>query len=369
MEDKNLTIPNYDVLVKSLAGFTPAAVAELTGLSKDEVIQLARSYAGAKNRLLTLTSGASENTKGMNTLFAAANLVLLMGDSPDTLQIPAEFSNTLGMWKVGVRPLSGGKDAREMLYEPGAVRALYMMGENPLVTVKNVSAIEKSLKELEFLVVQDIILTETAKLADVVLPASSWGEKEGIFMSATGNIREVPKLLPETGQSVPDWKIFRNLARMMNKDLGEKDLPEIRDAIMNMIATGPAGQEIRSFVPAEFKVSETPDQEYPMLLITSNLLQHSGALSVLSKNLGSVVSDAYLQINPADADKYGIHDEGYVKVTSRRGQVYLKAMVSDEMLEGVVFVPTHFPHANVNALTHPSMNGEAPLDAVKIELA
>jgi NADH-quinone oxidoreductase chain G len=369
MEDKNLTIPNYDALVKSLAGFTPAAVAELTGLSKDEVIQLARSYAGAKNRLLTLTSGASENTKGMNTLFAAANLVLLMGDSPDTLQIPAEFSNTLGMWKVGVRPLSGGKDAREMLYKPGAIRALYMMGENPLVTVKNVSAIEKSLKELDFLVVQDIILTETAKLADVVLPASSWGEKEGIFMSATGNIREVPKLLPETGQSVPDWKILRNLARMMNKDLGEKDLPEIRDAIMNMLATGPAGQEIRSFVPAEFKVSETPDQEYPMLLITSNLLQHSGALSVLSKNLGSVVSDAYLQINPADADKYGIHDEGYVKVTSRRGQVYLKAMVSDEMLEGVVFVPTHFPHANVNALTHPSMNGEAPLDAVKIELA
>ena len=369
MEDKNLTIPNYDALVKSLAAFTPAAVAELTGLSTDEIIQLARSYAGAKNRLLTLTSGASENTKGLNTFYAAANLVLLMGDSPHTLQIPGEFSNTLGMWKVGVRPLSGGKNAHEMLHQPGTVKALYMMGENPLVTVKNVSAIEKSLRELEFFVVQDIILTDTAKLADVVLPACSWGEKEGIFMSATGTISELPKLLPETGQSIPDWKIFRNLARIMNKDLGEQDLPEIREAIMDIVAAGPAGQEIRSFVPAEFKVSEKPDEEYPMLLITSNLLQHSGALSVLSKNLGSVVSDAYLQINPADAKKYRIHDEGYVKVTSRRGQVYLKAMVSDEMLEGVVFVPTHFPHANVNALTHPSLNGEAPLDAVKIELA
>ena len=369
MEDKNLTIPNYEALVKSLAGFTPAAVAGLTGLSEDEIIELARSYAKAKNRLLTLTSGASENTKGLNTLFAAANLVLLMGDSPDTLQIPGEFSNTLGMWKVGVRPLSGGKDAYEMLYQPGAVKALYMMGENPLVTFKDVSAVGKTLKGLEFFVVQDIILTDTAKLAHVVLPASSWGEKDGIFMSSTGDIREVSKLFPETGQSVPDWQIFRNLARMMNRDLGEKDLPEIREAIMGLVAAVPAGEEIRSFNPVELRVSEKPDGEYPLLLITSNLLQHSGALSVLSKNLGSVVSDAYLQINPGDAKKYSIHDEGYVKVTSRRGEVYLKAMVSDEMPEGVVFVPTHFPHANVNALTHPSLNGESPMDAVKIELA
>ncbi len=369
MEDKNLTIPNYETLVKSLAGFTPAAVAGLTGLSEDEIIELARSYARAKNRLLTLTSGASENTKGLNTLFAAANLVLLMGDSADTLQIPAEFCNTLGTWKVGVRPLSGGKNAHEMLYQPGAVKALYMMGENPLITFKNISAVEKTLKALEFLVVQDIILTDTAKLAHVVLPASSWGEKEGIFMSATGNIREIPKLLPETGQSVPDWKIFRNLARTMNRDLGEKDLPAIREAIMDLVAGGPAGEEVRSFNPAAHEISEKPDGEYPLLLITSNLLQHSGALSVLSKNLGSVVSDAYLQINPQDAKKYKVHDEGYVKVTSRRGEVYLKAIVSDEMPEGVVFVPTHFPHANVNALTHPSLNGESPMDAVKIELA
>ncbi|MCL5423353.1 MAG: molybdopterin-dependent oxidoreductase [Nitrospirae bacterium] len=369
MEDKNLTIPNYEALVKSLADFTPPAVAESTGLTEDEIVHLARSYAGAKKRLLALTSGASENTKGMNTLLAAANLVLLMGDAPETLQIPAEYSNTLGMWKVGVRPLSGGKDAYEMLYQPGAVKALYMMGENPLVTFKNVSAVEKSLKGLEFLVVQDIILADTAKLADVVLPASSWGEKDGIFMSCTGNIREVPKLLPETGQSVPDWKIFRNLARMMNRDLGEKDLPEIREAIMDLVAAGPAGEEVRSFTPVEHKVSEKADGEYPLLLITSDLLQHSGALSVLSKNLGSVVSDAYLQINPADAKKYRIHDEGYVKVISRRGEVYLKAMISDEMPEGAVFAPAHFPHANVNALTHPPLNGESPVDAIKIESA
>jgi NADH-quinone oxidoreductase chain G len=369
MEDKNLTIPNYEAVAKSLADFTPSAVSKLTGLPEDEIVRLARSYAGAKKRLLALTSGASENTKGTDTLLAAANLVLLMGDSPDTLQIPAEFSNTLGMWKVGARPLSGGKDAFEMLYNPGAVKALYIMGENPLVTFKDVSAVEKTLRGLELFIVQDIILTDTAKLADVVLPASSWGEKEGIFMSATGKIQELPKLLTETGQSIPDWKIFRNLARIMNRDLGEKDLAEIRDSLTDLMVKAGTGEEVRSFNPVGYRVLEQPDGEYPMLLITSNLLQHSGALSVLSKNLGSVVSDAYLQINPADAKKYKIHHEGYVKVSSRRGTAYMKAMLTDEMSEGTVFAPTHFPHANVNALTHLSLNGEAPIDAVKIESA
>lgn len=369
MEDKNLTIPHYETLAKNLADFTPSAVANLTGLSEDEIIRLARSYARAKKRLLALTSGASENTKGMDALLAAANLVLLMGDSPDTLQIPAEFSNTLGMWKVGVRPLSDGKNAYEMLYKPGAVKALYMMGENPLVTFKDVSAVESALKKLELFIVQDIILTDTAKLADVVLPASSWGEKEGIFMSATGNLQMIPKLLAETGQSIPDWKIFRNLARIMNRNLGEKDLAEIRGSITDLLVKEEAGEGSRSFNPVGYKVSEKPDGEYPLLLITSNLLQHSGALSILSKNLGSVVSDAYLQINPTDAKKYRIHDEGYVKVTSRRGSVYIKALLTDEMPEGTLFAPTNFPHANVNTLTHPSLNGEVPLDAVKIELA
>ncbi|HET6515919.1 MAG TPA: molybdopterin-dependent oxidoreductase [Thermodesulfovibrionales bacterium] len=369
LTEKTLTIPNFEAWSKSLTHFTPPAVAKLTGLTEDEIIGLARSYARARRRLLALTFGSSENTKGMNTVLAAANLVLLMGDAHDTLQIPAEFSNTLGMWKVGVRPHSGGKDASEMLYKPGAVKALYIMGENPLVTFKDVSTVTRALKELELLIVQDIIMTDTAKLADVVLPASSWGEKEGTFMAATGDIQNVPKLLAETGQSIPDWKVFRNLARTMNRDVGLKDLAEIRASIMDMVITAASHEGRPSFHPVTHVLSEKPDREYPLLLITSNLLQHSGALSVLSKNLGSVVSDAYLEINPRDAKEHKIHDEGYVRVTSRRGEVYLKAMLSDEMPEGTLFAPTHFPHANVNALTHPAANGEAPTDTVRIEKA
>lgn len=365
-KDRAKVIPNYESLIRSLDSYEPERVAPIIGIQSQEIVELARGYGKAKKRLLSLTLGASENTKGLNTVLAAANLVNLMGDSPDTLQVPAEFSNTLGMWLAGVRPLKGGKDAHAMLYNPGSLKSLYIMGENPILTFKNSGAVKKTLNDLEFLVVQDIILTETAGMADVVLPASSWGEKEGSFMAATGNIQLIPKLLPETGLSIPDWKVFRNMARVMNRDLGLKDIKDIRSSISEILGTS-TGEFRPSFHPVEYEVSELPDPAFPLQLITANLLQHSGALSILSKNLGSVSPDAYLQINPVDAKRYGIVDDGFVRVTSRRGEVIMKAMFSVEMPEGTVFAPVNYPFANINQITHLPANGEVPIDAVKVE--
>lgn len=364
---KASAVPNFNALVKSLDDYAPSFAAKAIGISEGDIKELARSYANAQKRLLAVTLSGAENTKGINTILAAASLILLMGDEPDTLQIPAEYSNTLGMWMTGVRPLSGGKDAHEMLYKDGSVKALYIMGENPLVTFRDAATVEKTLKNLEFLVVQDIILTDTGKLADVVLPASSWAEKDGTFMSAAGISQRIPKLIPETGQSIPDWKIFRNLARVMNKDLGLKELGDIRASIKELFELRVETKGRPEFNPVRHEISETADNEYPLLLTTANLLQHSGALSILSKNLGSVVADAYLQINPDDAEKYRVEDEGFVKVVSRRGEVFLKARVSVEMPQGTVFAAAHFPHANINKLTHLPLNGEPPLDAVRIE--
>lgn len=369
-KESAVKVPQFDALVAGLKEFSLTAVSKITSLPEETIVSLARSYAAAGKRVIAMTSGSSENTKSLNTLLAAANLVLLMGDAPETLQIPAEFSNTLGMWVVGVRPLSeSGKNAYEMLYKPGDIKAMYIMGENPLVSFPDVNTVEKTLKGLEFLIVQDIILTETAKLADVVLPACSWAEKEGTFMSATGNIQKIPKLIPETGQSIPDWMIFRNLARVMNKDLGVKDLVDIRASIADLIVTGKKEEFSPSFNPVSYEVMETVSDEYPLYLVTSNVLQHSGALSVLSKNLDSVVTDAFVQINTKDAAKYSITDENFVKITSKRGSVYLKAMLSDEVPEGTIFAPVHFAHAKVNTLTYPALNGGLPLVSVRIEAA
>ncbi len=368
-KDKAASIPNFDSLVSGLKEFTISAVSKITDVPEAEVVNLAKSYASSQKRLIALTSNASENTKSINTLLAAANLALLMGDGPDTIQIPAEFSNTLGMWMVGVRPLSDGKDVYQMFYESGNIKALYIMGENPLITFQDASKVEKTLKGFELLIVQDIFLTETAKLADVVLPACSWAEKEGTFMAATGNIQKIPKLISETGQSIPDWKIFRNLARVMNKDLGLKELMGIKASIADIVVAEETKEIYPSFNPVSYEVMESVSDEYPMFLVTANILQHSGALSVLSKNLDSVVSDAYLQINIRDAKKHDIHNEAFVKVKSKRGEVYLKAMLSDEVPEGTVFAPLHFAHAKINTLTYPSVNGGLPLVAVKIEAA
>ncbi len=359
----------FDAFVSRLKEVSLSSVSEITGLTEEAIGKLARAYASSTKRVIAMTSASSENTKSVNSLLAAANLVLLMGDAPETLQIPAEFSNTLGMWTVGVRPLTTGKDVYDMLYKPGTIKALYIMGEDPLVSFQDVNAVEGTLKKLDFLVVQDIFLTETAKLADVVLPACSWAEKEGTFMNATGSVQKIPKLIVEAGESVPDWMIFRNLARLMNKDLGIKDLVDIRASISDIIATAPKDEFRPSFNPVSYEVMETASPEYPVYLVTWNVLQHSGALSVLSRNLDSVVPDAFLQINTKDAEKYNVSDEGFVKVTSKRGEVYLKAMVSDEVPEGTVFAPVHFAHARVNTLTYPALNGGLPLVTVKIEAA
>ncbi len=369
------SIPNFDALQNVLKDYTPEAVSEITGVSVESIVYAAKTFASAKKRLVCLTLGGAENTKGLNTALSAANLVLLAGDGPDALQMPAEFCNTLGLYVVGVRPDKGpghrsvgkiGKDAYEMFYGTNNIKALYVMGENPLVTFPDVSHIENFIKGLELLIVQDIMFTDTAKLAHIVLPAASWAEKDGIFIGATGIAQEISKIIPETGLSIPDWKILRNLSRVMRVDIGARDIEDLRTEVSGLISDIPMEYK-PAFTTATYKLGETVDSEFPLYMVTGNLIQHSGSLSSLSKNLDSAVADAYLQINREDAKRYGVHDEGFVRVVSRRGAVYLKARVSDEVPEGMLFVPAHFPHAKVNALTYASVNGESPIDAVRIE--
>ncbi len=360
-------LPNFDTFIDSIEKFTPSFVSSLTGLTEQEITELARVYADSERRLLAITLGPSENKKGLNTLRSAANLVLLMGDDPATLQIPAELCNTLGMWAMGIHPLADGKDAYDMLYK-GRLEALYIMGENPLVTFKNSELVELNLRGLEMLVVQDINYTDTARLGDVILPACSWGEKDGTFMNATGHVQEMRRLLPQTGGSLPDWQIFRDLARVMNNDLCHIELERIREDVGRLVtefrrsAVNPP-----ALYPVRDRPREVPDEDYPLILVTSDLPQHSGTLSVESRNLGSAHSDAYLRINPADAVKYNVSDDDFVRLSSRRGEVYVKARITSEVMEGMVFVPIHFPHVRINSVTHVAMYGEAPLDAVRVD--
>jgi NADH-quinone oxidoreductase chain G len=373
-------LPRFAELKQALEEYAPEKVEEIAGITPDQLRGAARRFARAEKRLLCLTIGDIENNKGLDTALAAANLLLLVGSGPEALQMPAEYSNTLGMFEAGVRPDAGvghrpvdepGLTVRDMFYaEESPVKALYVMGENPMVSFPRVHEVEKRLAEMEFLVVQDVSLTETAKMADVVLPSASWAEKEGTLVGATGIPQRIVKCVPETGSSGPDWKIIRNLARVMQEDLGHGDLASVTEEVARTVRFEyDASSAEPSFNPVEFKHGEMPDADYPFAMVTGILMQHSGDLTVLSRSLGSVYSDAYLEINQTDARRLKLEDDGYVKVTSRRGEVFLKARITHEVPQGMLFVPAHFPHAKVNALTYPSRNGEPHIVAARVEPA
>ena len=199
--------------------------------------------------MVSFTINSTENTKGADLVFAASNLVILLGDETDTLQIPAEYANTFGAYKMGIRPDSTGKNIFDMLYESGSLHALYIMGEDPVSAFPYNSKIIRSLKSLELIVVQDIALTETARLAHVVLPASSWAEKDGTFINAEGVAQKLKKAIDAPGQSLPDWQILRNLSLSMGTDIGIRSMEDISVEIRNTIREEQNVSDRRIFNP------------------------------------------------------------------------------------------------------------------------
>ncbi|GAB4487318.1 MAG: molybdopterin-dependent oxidoreductase [Thermodesulfovibrionales bacterium] len=358
-------IPGFPELEKSLAAWTPDKAAAVTGIPEAETIAAAEALAAAKSRMITLTLGIAENTKGADLVAAAANLVNLLGDSPETLQIPAEYANTRGAFAAGMHAEGSSKNVFRMLYEAGAVRALYLMGVDPATTFPFNARLLETLKALDLLIVQDIALTETAKLAHVVLPATSWAEKDGTFINAEGVEQKIHRIIDGPGQSLPDWQIIRNLALTMGKDIGIRSVENLSEGIRKMAAKPAEGRQ--AFLPVEHAQGEEPDRSFPFALVTRDVLQHSGSMSTRSKALDLVVSEAFLEINNADAHALGITENTHVKLSSRRGAVYLKAKVTEAVPQGTVYTSIHFPHGRVNALTQPPENGTANTAAVKVE--
>ena len=363
-------ITGFSEFQKGLKEYTTAKTSQITGIPEEALISAASELAMAKERMIAFTIGFTENTKGADMVLAASNLLILLGEETDALQIPAEYANTYGLYKVGIRPDAGapeGKTLFDMLYETDSVKALYIMGEDPVSSFPYNSKIINNLKGLELLVVQEIAMTETAKLADVVLPAAAWSEKDGTFINAEGITQTLKKLVEPPGQSLPDWKILRNLSLSMGKEISIRDVSDISTEINNSVDTEQHTLDRRSFHTVEYSAGEVPDLDYPLCLITRDVLQHSGTMSTRSKSLDLVVSEALLEISSDDAKKFGISDSSHVKISSRRGTIYLKASISDAISPGIVVTSVHFPHGRVNALTYPPENGIAALDAVKIE--
>ncbi|MBF0320373.1 MAG: molybdopterin-dependent oxidoreductase [Nitrospirae bacterium] len=360
-----------EALVKS---YQPELVAKTAGIGTDEFIEMARMFLGAESRMVALTLGSVENNKGLNTALSAANLVMLTGDGPSALQMPADYANTFGMWQMGITPdyLPGynkvegatGKNIIQMLYEKGAVDALYIMGDDPLGTNADIKKVEEVLRGLQLLIVQDIRLTSTAQLAHIVLPEASWAETMGTFTNAAGLEQTTEKVSTPTGESIAGWQIFRNLSRYMNVAPAAETYAALKDHIA-AIPIDP-GKEKMSYVPVHYEEAEATDKRYPFIMVTGNLMQHSGALSVMSKNLSEAFPGAFIQINDKDAARGGITDGALVRVESRRGAATVNVEVTDEVPEGMIFAPINFATARLNELTYAYEGGAAPLTAVRV---
>ena len=433
----------YEEFVQSLASFTPEYGEEMTGVPAKDIIEAARIYASAGNAGIYYAMGITQHVMGTNNVSAVGNIAMLtgnlgkkacgvnplrgqnnvqgacdMGGLPNVypgyqkVDVPAvqeKFEKAWGTSLSGAIGLPATEMTTAML--EGSLKGMYIFGENPAMSDPNTTHSVKAFESLEFLVVQDIFMTETAQLADVVLPGASFAEKDGTFTCSERRVQKVRKAINAPGQALSDLAIIDQIYKRI---VGEGDLDKTADpaVVFSEIASlwaGMAGMSYQRleknslqwpcptedhpgteylfkdgfstesgkaiFTSVPFVASkELPDKEYPFVLTTGRQLfhYHTGTMTRRSTGLNRVAPEAFIEVNPTDADLLGVTSGENLTVTSRRGEIRLKAKVSKIVPPNVVFIPFHYSEAAANLLTNDAMDPvckilEAKVCAVRIE--
>ena len=426
---------------KSIEPCTPEYAEAISGVDRNLIIQAARMYAKAKNAAIYWALGIPEHSHGTDNAMSLIHLALLTGhigrqgtglnplrgqnnvqgasDSgampwhyPGYQRVDEEASARKFEQAWNIEP--GGLNRRlgltttEIMSEvrPGGVRALHIMGENPMMSEPNLNHTRHMMEQLEFLVAQDLFINESGAYADVFLPAASWAEKEGTFTNTDRRVQRVRKALEPRGQARADWEIICDLAGRIDKKLGRQQtsfwafrspaevleemgrvVPEYAGVKYSRIEKQglqtPVWDDNHPGTPYLFAESfprgrgkfydieyvpsvEMPDEEYPFILTTGRLLEHwhGGTLTRHSK-LDDLYPHARIEINPADAARLKIEDDQTVRVSSRRGTIVLRAWVTQRTTVGVVFVPMHFAEAAANLLTIDALDPLAKIPEYK----
>ena len=431
----------FEDFCKSIEQFTPKYAEAISGVDRNLIIQAARMYATAKNAAIYWALGIPEHSHGTDNAMSLIHLALLTGHigrkgtglnplrgqnnvqgASDSGAMPWHYPGYQRVddeasarkfeqaWNIEANGLNRrlGLTTTEILSEvrPGSVRALHIMGENPMMSEPNLNHTRHMMEQLEFLVAQDLFINESGAYADVFLPAASWAEKEGTFTNTDRRVQRVRKALEPRGQSRPDWKIICDLATRIEKKLGRPQtafwvyqtpaevleemgrvVPEyagvkypriesqgLQTPVWNDNHPGtpylfdesfPRGRG--KFYDIEYVPSvEMPDEEYPFILTTGRLLEHwhGGTLTRHSK-LDELYPEARIEINPADAAHLKVEDGEAVRVSSRRGSIVLRAWVTQRTTVGVVFIPMHFAEAAANLLTIDALDPLAKIPEYK----
>ncbi len=423
----------FNELQKTVEKYTPDTVERVTGIPARELIDAARLYAKAERASILYCMGITQHTTGTDNVKSLANLAMLcghmgmegggvnplrgqnnvqgacdMGGLPDVysgyqkVADPVLRQSMAAAWNVAELPAQPGLKATQMIpaAHDGTLKALYVVGENPLVSDPDVNHAEKSLNNLDFLVVQDIFLTETAQLADVVLPGACYAEKDGTFANTERRVQRVRKAVEPPGEAWEDWKIICEIAAR----LGYMMVYDSSRQIMEEIAKVTPSYAGLSFERLEhegihwpcptpehpgtpilhreqftrgkglfhaidyIEPAEMIDDEYPLYLTTGRLLYqyHTGTMSMKTGGLNEIAPEAFVEISPQDARKFELKEGSRVNIDSRRGTIQARIKISRMAVSGTVFIPFHYAAAAANRLTNAALDPISGIPEYKV---
>ena len=423
----------FEDLKTVLDRYSPQVTEEITGIPAEELEAAAKMYASADKATILYSMGITQHTSGTDNVKSVANLALMTGN--------------MGRKGTGVNPLRGqcnvqgacdmgalynvfpgyqkvadeaarakfdkawgtkcsdvtGLTVVEMMNaaHDGKLKGMVILGENPMLSDPDINHVRESLNALDLLVVIDIFLSETAALADVVLPAASWAERDGTFTATDRRVQRVRKAIEPIGDSRADWEIICDIAKRLGSDgfdfespahvmeeaasvtpqyggvtyerLEEDGLqwpcPTVDHPGTPILHVDKFVRGLGLFSAVEHQEpNELPDDEYPMTLTTGRMMfhYHTGTQTRRTRALDAEVPTGSVELNPEDAKRLGVHDGQMVEVRSRRGKIHIQAEVTGKVQPGVVFIPFHFAECAANLLTNPALDPVAKIPEFKV---
>jgi len=418
----------------SLADVSLEEVAEITGVEKELIREAAQVYAQNGPSSIVYSMGITQHSHGTDNILSLANLAMMTGNlgkpasginplrgqnnvqgACDMGALPNVFPGYQAVTNEELRKKFEDKWGKKLPEKPGLtlmeifnavhdgdIDAMYIIGENPRISDPDATHVTEALEKLDFLVVQEIFLSETASLADVVLPATSFAEKDGTFTNTERRVQRVRKVLEPVGDAKADWMIISEIGRRMGyeEQFSYSDPSEIMDEIASLtpsyggISYGrieevglqwPCPNRDHPGTPylhkdgftrgkGAFSVvmyrpsMELPDDEYPFILTTGRILCHfhTGTMTRKVPGLNYLRNEELVEINPEDGRALGIEDGDLVEVASRRGTVRAKAKITEKSSEGVAFMTFHFAETPTNVLTNPALDPVAKIPELKV---
>ncbi|HAP3322690.1 TPA: formate dehydrogenase subunit alpha [Enterococcus faecalis] len=419
-------------LEKMVADYTPEKVAEICHIHPEDLIQAARMYVKAEKAPIIYCLGVTEHSTGTEGVMSMSNLAMLVGkvgkpgcgvnplrgqnnvqgacdmgcmpyDFPGYQKVnnPEVIDKFEKAWHVPLNRNTGLTSTKVLpAATAGNVKGLYIFGEDPIVTDPDTGHVRQALESLDFLVVQELFMTETAAYADVVLPGISYAEKDGTFTNTERRVQRVRKAVEPRGQAREDYEIFCEVMTRMGYPCAYESAKEIMKEISavtpsfgginyerlekeslqwpcrSLTDPGTPIMHVGSFARGKglFKAipykqaQELPDEEYPYLMSTGRMLYHynTRAMTGRTEGINQIANHSYIEINAVDAQALGIQEGDKVEVHSRRGKIETYAAVGNRVFPQEVFMTFHFPDGNVNEITNAVFDDIATIPEYKV---